>query len=369
MSRDEAGMKVKPSVSKAKRELIINKTKLLVSRLTDYQILKGRPAQLSELEISNICVLLNEIFMEEPSCLSLKLDDQLYIVGDTYGHYTHLLQILNGLGHPPARSYLFLGNYVNRGDKSIETITLLFAYKLLYPCNIYLLRGNHECEQLGREYGFYAECSRRFSPRLWAVLMDTFNYLPAAAVIENIVFCSHSGISPSIIYSGHTGAKALQDYISVWIPRPTVIETSLLLTHLTWSEPDIQVSQWERNPAGLGYLFGPAAVDQFCNQFGIYHIVRSNEMIPSGYQFFSGSNKLVTIFSAPDYLGIYRNLGAVMQLNRTERSESVGCQIKQLKPTVSIRGKIPSGATLVIEGRKSLQRTNSTFTAYEEVSE
>jgi len=91
-----------------------------------------------------------------------------------------------------------MGNYVNYGKQSIETMCLLLAYKIKYPENFFLLRGSHETTTKTRLRGFYDECKRRYDITTWKMFLDCFNCLPLAAIIEEKIFVVHGGLSPDL---------------------------------------------------------------------------------------------------------------------------------------------------------------------------
>ena len=91
-----------------------------------------------------------------------------------------------------------MGDYVDRGYYSVETVTLLVAMKLRYRDRVTILRGNHESRQITQVYGFYDECKRRFNIKLWKTFTDCFNCLPIAAIIDEKIFTMHGGLSPDL---------------------------------------------------------------------------------------------------------------------------------------------------------------------------
>lgn len=111
----------------------------------------GKNVQLSESEIRSLCLKSREIFLSQP--ILLELEAPLKICGDIHGQYYDLLRLFEYGGFPPESNYLFLGDYVDRGKQSLETICLLLAYKIKYSENFFLLRGNHECASINRIYG------------------------------------------------------------------------------------------------------------------------------------------------------------------------------------------------------------------------
>ena len=154
----------------------------------------GKNVQLTEAEISGLCLKSREIFLSQP--ILLELEGPLKICGDIHGQYYDLLRLFEYGGFPPDANYLFLGNYVDFGMHSLETICLLLVYKIKYLENFFLLRGNHECASINHLHGFYDECKRRYNIRLWKTVTDCFNCLPVAAIIDEKLFCCHGGLSP-----------------------------------------------------------------------------------------------------------------------------------------------------------------------------
>lgn len=137
----------------------------IISKLLDVRNSRpGRQVNLLESEIRWLCVKAREIIMNQP--MLLELETPLKVCGDIHGQYYDLLRIFKYGGFPPDANYLFLGDYVDRGKQSLETISLLLAYKIKFPENFFLLRGNHECASINRIYGFYDECKRRYTIKL-----------------------------------------------------------------------------------------------------------------------------------------------------------------------------------------------------------
>lgn len=146
-----------------------------ISRLLDagYQGKSTKGVCLKSAEINSICARVREILLDQPPLI--ELEAPVKIVGDIHGQYSDLIRMFEMCGFPPSSNFLFLGDYVDRGKQSLETILLLMCYKIKYPENFFLLRGNHECANVTRVYGFYDECKRRANVKVWKTFVDVFN--------------------------------------------------------------------------------------------------------------------------------------------------------------------------------------------------
>jgi len=255
-----------------------------------------------------------EIFISQP--VLLDLEAPLKIVGDIHGQYYDLLRLFEYGGFPPDANYLFLGDYVDRGPNGLESICLLLAYKIKYPENFFMLRGNHECSSINRIYGFYDECRSRYSLKIWRLFNDCFNCLPLGAVIEDKILCIHGGLSPDL--------KSIDQMRR--IVRPTDIPDTGLLCDLLWADPDPETQGFGVNDRGVSFTFGPDVVEDFLKRHEFDLIVRAHQVVEDGYEFFA-KRQLVTVFSAPNYCGEFDNAGAMMSVD-----ETLMCSFQILRP-------------------------------------
>ncbi|KAL2849949.1 Serine/threonine-protein phosphatase PP1 [Aspergillus pseudoustus] len=253
-------------------------------------------------EITRIASAASDILLAEPTLLELSAP--IKIVGDIYGQYTELLRLFDLCGGPSTTNYLFLGNYVDHGRQSLETILLLLCYKLKYPETFFLLRGHHECASVNRTLFFYQECRYRSNKSVWKPLNATLNCLPIAAVLSRKTFCVHGGLSPSL--------SNLDDIRA--IARPTDVPDIGLLCDLLWSDPVDMEEEWSENHRGVSYYFNRTVTQAFLERNGLDMICRGHEVVEAGYKFLFDKS-LVTIFSAPDHCDENENSAAVMSVS------------------------------------------------------
>ncbi|XP_073981412.1 serine/threonine-protein phosphatase alpha-2 isoform-like [Rhodnius prolixus] len=301
----------------------------IISKLIEVRTNRhGRMVTLPEHDIRTLCLTCREILLQQP--MLLELEAPLKVCGDIHGQFLDLLRLFEYGSFPPEANYLFLGDYVDRGKQSLETICLLFAYKVKFKENFFILRGNHECASINRIYGFYDEIKRRYNVKLWKTFTDCFNCLPVAAIIDEKMFCCHGGLSPEL-----QSMTQIQN-----LPRPTDIPEKGLLCDILWSDPDKDIIGWAHNDRGVSYTFGADVVTQFLRKHDFDLVCRAHQVVEDGYEFFA-KRQLVTIFSAPNYCGEFDNAGALMTVD-----ETLMCSFQILKPTNYKKNFLVKNSTL-----------------------
>lgn len=272
---------------------------------------------MSSSELTKLCRAARDALLSAP--VLLEVQAPIVICGDIHGQFYDLMRIFQATGLPKDTNYLFLGDYVDRGYWSIETIALLLCYRVKYPDRFFLLRGNHESASISRMYGFYDECKRRHTQgvKLWKTFVDVFNCLPIAAVVDKRIFCCHGGLSPELDDLEKINA----------IARPTDVPDAGLMCDVLWADPKEGVEEWGRNnPRGVSYTFGRAALEKFLKRFDFDLVCRAHEVVEDGYQFFA-DRQLITVFSASNYCNDWDNAGAIMIVG-----PDLKCSLKILKP-------------------------------------
>lgn len=254
-----------------------------------------------------------DLLASEPNLLDVPAP--VTVCGDVHGQYYDLMKLFEVGGSPANTSYLFLGDYVDRGSFSIECLLYLYSLKLNYPDTLWMLRGNHECAHLTDYFTFKSECLHKYSSTLYEESLRSFNALPLAAIMNKQFFCVHGGLSPDL--------RTLDDLIRM--DRFREPPTKGLMCDLLWADPieeydeDNMDQTFVKNSVrGCSYAFTYKASCQFLERTGLLSIIRAHEAQDAGYRMYKrtktmGFPSLLTMFSAPNYLDNYNNKAAVLK--------------------------------------------------------
>jgi len=283
-------------------------------------------------EVAQLADHAMEALEQEEMLLRLRAPIKVY--GDIHGQYLDLMRLFARYKAPTdgengdidSMDYLFLGDFVDRGSFSLETVCLLFALKIKHPGQIHLIRGNHEDPTINAIYGFRDECRRRLHEETedpdscWNKFNRAFEWLPVGAVIEDRILCLHGGIGGSVIVADEIAAMSRPLHVAQ-IPQ-TPFEQRI--TDLLWSDPSdsdavtgVTLNE-TRDPDGTGRIvkFGPDRVEEFLDRNSpMSMIIRAHECVMDGFERFA-DGRLITVFSATDYCGHHKNAGALLFVRR-----------------------------------------------------
>ena len=219
-----------------------------------------------------------------------RINNAVTVVGDLHGNFHDLVRILIINGLPPKTNYVFLGDYVDRGEFSLEVMILLFTLVNVYPSQVTLLRGNHEHEDTNREYGFRENIvSLYHDDEIWVQFNKAFNYLSISCVLFDKIFCVHGGITPKL--------KSMEDLDSLKLPIETLTP---LVDDLLWSDPIDDDIEYAPSSRGVGLAFGQKATQKFLDSMNFDTIIRAHQPAMKGVEY-KHDSKVITVFSTSNY--------------------------------------------------------------------
>eukprot|EP00697_Spironema_sp_BW2_P008781 gnl/Spiro4/23484_TR11607_c0_g1_i1.p1 gnl/Spiro4/23484_TR11607_c0_g1~~gnl/Spiro4/23484_TR11607_c0_g1_i1.p1 ORF type:complete len:307 (+),score=95.39 gnl/Spiro4/23484_TR11607_c0_g1_i1:123-1043(+) len=257
---------------------------------------------LTEQEVRLLTEKAKEILSQESNVQPVHVP--VTVCGDIHGQFHDLIELFRIGGKAPDTNYLFMGDYVDRGYYSVETVSLLVAIKVRYKDRVVVLRGNHESRQITQVYGFYDECLRKYgNPNVWKYFTDLFDFLPLTALVDSQIFCLHGGLSPAIETLDHIrGLDRVQE-----VPHEGP------MCDLLWSDPDDRPG-WGMSPRGAGFTFGQDISEHFNHINNLSLVARAHQLVHEGYNWCHNKNA-VTIFSAPNYCYRCANMAAIMEID------------------------------------------------------
>ncbi|KAG7883769.1 hypothetical protein KL938_002354 [Ogataea parapolymorpha] len=316
-TRDRIVVDVEPPT----REMPGNDRVFANNGLPDYKFLRRhfrQQGRLSEEQVLLILEMAAAALRKEPNMV--RVSAPVTVCGDVHGQFYDLCKLFEICDDPDKTSYLFLGDYVDRGSYSLECLLLLYAMKINHPDTFFMLRGNHESEQMTSFFTFKDECLKKHSLAVYEKSLESFKALPLAALMDSQFFCVHGGISQHLRWLRDL------DKIDRFVAN---FPSSGLYCDLMWADPSNDydsavdepdfVENYER---GCSYMFSFRAVETFLKENGLLSVIRAHQAQDSGYRMYKRTiaqrfPSMITLFSAPNYCGTYGNKAAVLRYDRS----------------------------------------------------
>lgn len=287
---------------------------------------------ISESELLEILDLVIKNLKKSPSLENLgDIFRNTFIVGDIHGDISVMGRIIANFLEEKINSIIFLGDFVDRGSHSLETLLSVYALKLAFPDHVCLLKGNHEDINVNKKYGFYDEIIEKYNSKIMDKIDESYNFISLMAITPAGSFCVHGGL-PRNISKIEKLRKITKPYFKLGLiqlnqqsikqdskkkgpnldakkidllslSKPPNSEGKLLYHayyQLLWNDPLENINGFVGSKRGNNmFKFGEDVVNQFLKINQLNRIIRSHESSRGSFQqVFKG---LIHIFSSGPY--------------------------------------------------------------------
>lgn len=337
-----------------------------------------KQARLTREEVLTLLSKAEEVLRAEPNLPVVQAP--VTVVGDIHGQYFDLANMIDLAGPAGATKYLFLGDYVDRGDWSCEVLFYILSMKCAYPQMVTMIRGNHECDAVSSYFGFKEEVEGKYGRPIFYRCLALFQCMPVGAVLDTggagRFLCVHGGISPHV--------TSLEQFETV--NRFQEPGMNGFLCDVLWSDPikddfddglhgkslgDFLSIDFVSNPArGCSFRYGYSAIVKFLATNRLVAIIRAHEVMQEGFRYhfqtITGGGKgqarimppVITVFSAPNYLGTYGNRGAFLKVSSAKDRGAQGGGFKPIDLLEPVPfTAVPHPQPIILESETQQQRT------------
>ncbi|CAB9506487.1 protein phosphatase PP1 [Seminavis robusta] len=269
---------------------------------------------------------------------------KLTVVGDLHGSLACLQNVLKlvdmneitATGSESTRVVVFDGDFVDRGEHSLEVLATLLLLKLSHPTNVFLLRGNHEDSMTASTYGFREEIEDKYgyekADDIWYEFGFLFASFPIIARSETAAIM-HGGIPMEefdLDVVNEIGKELRCELKTVVDPYD---DDERLIQGIIWSDPSAE-DGINFSDRGAGFQFGPDIIDDFLERHELKYLIRAHEPFEDGFNhqdIDEGGRGVITVFSTANYPdGEGTNRGAVLHLDEeTKEFETVSFEFQE----------------------------------------
>jgi len=238
-------------------------------------------------DIEQLTGMTRDLYRDKPNVIEIPSRNVVFI-GDLHGEFESISSVQKLFSKYKTHTFVFLGDYADRGPAQIETFNLVMALTLSDPERVLMLRGNHESDEVAQRYGFYSEVIGKFSFDIYSKYLEIFQVLPMAAYNSEGIFACHGGIPEGVSSIGD-----IQKCNRFNLNFPNDI-----LFQLAWNDPKDADFRFAANSRGRRVkVFGRKAFEEFSENLGVNMMFRAHEVFSDGFKkFFDG--RLISVFSA-----------------------------------------------------------------------